>query len=214
MSSDAFSNELCLLGAVIQDPGFEKDGRRPKARRDNLEELIAGEWTWEDGQIAGVERGEVGLVGAGTTQRTIYNFGKDKKVERSAAKVDPGVGTYKSVTVNEQFTRWEEDLPRTKAVAHVPGQFLDFGVRLLHGLTWIAGFTVLDNVFILNGTFFLVTDDPGSLPRLSAIASSTLNPSHPPRPQDWRILNPSQANETLGPFGGQCVLSSSCCYFS
>lgn len=110
-----------IIGAVIQDPGFEKDGRRPKAWRDDLEKLIAGEWAWEDGQIAGVERGEVGLVGVGTTQRTIYNVGKEKKAGRSAAKDDPGVGTTKGVSVNEQFTRWEENVPRTKAIAHVPG---------------------------------------------------------------------------------------------
>ena len=65
------------------------------------------------------------------------------------------------------------------------------------------GFTILDNVIILNGTVFLVTDNPQSLPRLGAIASSTLNPSHPPRLQDWRILTPDEAAVILGPFGGQ-----------
>lgn len=172
------------LSAVISDPGFERDGRRPKAWRDDLEKLIAGEWTWEEGQIAGVERGEVGIVGAGTTQRTIYNVDK-KKAARSATKEYPGIGITKGVTVNEQFTRWEKDIPRTSAVAHVPG------------------YTILDNVFILNGTFFLVTEDPQSLPKLGAIASSALNPSHPPRLQDWRILTPDEAIILLGSFGGR-----------
>ncbi|EKM58001.1 uncharacterized protein PHACADRAFT_251949 [Phanerochaete carnosa HHB-10118-sp] len=171
------------LSAVISDPGFERDGRRPTAWRDDLENLIAGEWTWEEGQIAGVERGEVGLVGAGTSQKTIYNVGH-KKAGRSATREDPGVGTTKGTTVNEQFTRWEKDIPKTTAIAHVPG------------------YTILDNVFILNGTFFLVTEDPLSLPRLGAIASSGLNPGHPPRLQDWRILTPEEATVILGPFGG------------
>ncbi|GJE94842.1 hypothetical protein PsYK624_110180 [Phanerochaete sordida] len=172
------------LSAVISDPGFERDGRRPQAWRDDLERLIAGEWTWEAGQIAGVERGEVGIIGAGTSQRTIYNVGADRKAGRAAVRLDPGVGLAQGVTVNEQFTRWEREVPRTSAVAHVPG------------------FTILDNVIILNGTFFLVTEDPTSLPKLGAIASSALNPSHPPRLQDWRILTPAEAAVTLGPFGG------------
>lgn len=192
-----------MLGAVIKDPGFERDGRRPKAWRDDLEKLIAGEWSWEEGQIAAVERGQVGVVGAGTTQRTIYNVGKAKKTGRSAVKEDPGVGTTKGPTVNDQFTRWEENPPRSSAIAHVPGKssVVRAGSHIIDYLS--SGYTILDNVFILNGTFFLVTDDPESLPRLSAIASSPINPSHPPRPQDWRILTPTEAKETLGPFGGR-----------
>lgn len=65
------------------------------------------------------------------------------------------------------------------------------------------GYTVLENVFILNGTFYLVTDDADSLPRLSTIASSTINPSHPPRRQDWQVLSVAEAVKTLGKFGGR-----------
>lgn len=65
------------------------------------------------------------------------------------------------------------------------------------------GYTVLENVFILNGTFFLVTDDADSLPRLSTIASSAINPTHPPRRQDWQILSVAEAVKTLGKFGGR-----------
>ena len=100
---------------MISDPGFERDGRRPQAWRDDLERLIAGEWTWEDGQIAGVERGEVGIIGAGTTQRTIYNAGAQKQAARAAARVDPGVGLAQGVTVaafvlaGVQDAYWSDD---------------------------------------------------------------------------------------------------------
>lgn len=67
----------------------------------------------------------------------------------------------------------------------------------------ILGYTVLENVFILNGTFFLVTDDVDSLPRLSTIASSAISPTHPPRRQDWQILSVAEAVKTLGKFGGR-----------
>ena len=112
---------VLVTGAVIQDPGFERDGRRPHAWRDDLEKLIAGEWAWDEGQIAGVESGQAALVGAGTSQRTIYNVGK-KFASRSATREFPGIGVTNGVTVNEQFTRWEQDIPRTTAIAHVPGQ--------------------------------------------------------------------------------------------
>ena len=69
----------------------------------------------------------------------------------------------------------------------------------------MSGYTILDNVFIVNGTFFLVTEDQDSLPSISAIASSALNPDHPPRLEDWRVLTPAEAVEIIGPFGGRYV---------
>lgn len=62
----------------------------------------------------------------------------------------------------------------------------------------------MDNVFMLNGTLFVVTDDP-SFPPLGSIASSGEDSQAVPRPSDWQILSSAQARETLGPFGGLCV---------
>lgn len=58
----------------------------------------------------------------------------------------------------------------------------------------------MDNVFMLNGTLFVVTDDP-SFPPLDSIAS---NPQ--PSKSEWQILSSAQARETLGSFGGLCVV--------
>lgn len=62
----------------------------------------------------------------------------------------------------------------------------------------------MDNVFMLNGTLFIVTDDV-SFPQLGSIASSGEDSHAVPRPSDWQILTSSQARETLGSFGGLCV---------
>ena len=62
----------------------------------------------------------------------------------------------------------------------------------------------MDNVFMLNGTLFVVTDDP-SFPSLGSIASSGEDSQAVPRPSDWQTLSSTQARETLGPFGGLCV---------
>lgn len=57
----------------------------------------------------------------GTTQRTIYNVGNEKKAGRSASKDEPGIGIATGGTPNEQFGRWEDKIPVSKALAHVPG---------------------------------------------------------------------------------------------
>lgn len=73
----------------------------------------------------------------------------------------------------------------------------------------------MDNVFMLNGTLFVVTDDP-AFPPLGSIASSRKDSSAIPRSSDWQILSSAQARETLGPFGGLCVslITSSHVYLS
>ncbi|KAJ3535692.1 hypothetical protein NM688_g6941 [Phlebia brevispora] len=169
-------------GILPQDPGYDRDGRRPQAWRDDLETLIAGDWEWEDNQISNVERGENG-VGSGPT--SIYNVGKAKAASRSAVREDPGIGLTEGVTAGEQSSRWESNVPETKTVAHVPG------------------YTILDNVFMLNGTCFLVTDTPSSIPPLTFIASSSSNSNEPPRERDWRTLNKVTAQTILGAFGGR-----------
>ena len=110
------------IGAVLKDPGFERDGRRPQAWRDNLENIIGGDWVWEEGEIAGVQRGQIGVdIGAGTTQRTIYNVGKNRKASRSAVRRDPGVGLSEGVTIDDQHLWFKDEIPETRAVAHIPG---------------------------------------------------------------------------------------------
>lgn len=67
-----------------------------------------------------------------------------------------------------------------------------------------VGYTIMDDVFMLNGTLFVVTDDP-AFPPLGSIASSGEDSHAIPRSSDWQILSSAQARETLGPFGGLCV---------
>ncbi|KAF8439079.1 hypothetical protein L210DRAFT_3646588 [Boletus edulis BED1] len=88
-----------------------------------------------------------------------------------------------SIGVNDGILDWAGQIPETTVLKHVPG------------------YTVMDNVFMLNGTLFVVTDDL-SFPSLGSIASSSENPQAVPRPSDWQILSTAQAKETLGSFGG------------
>ncbi|THH00491.1 hypothetical protein EW026_g2057 [Hermanssonia centrifuga] len=180
------SSYLSKVGLINKDPGYERDGRRPQAWRDELENIIAGDWLWEEGEIAGVERGQIGVaLSSGSGSKTVYNVGKAKSASRSAARESLGVGVTNGTTAQEQLEHWGDSIPESKAIAHV------------------AGYTILENVFILNGTGFLVTDSASSLPPLGSMASSAVNSILVPRGQDWRVLNRVTAQDILGTFGGR-----------
>ncbi|KAI0346445.1 hypothetical protein BDW22DRAFT_1322917 [Trametopsis cervina] len=185
--SSSYLGAYCLyMCAVLKDPGFERDGRRPQAWRDDLENIIAGDWVWEEGEIAGVNRGQVGVdIGAGTTQRTIYNVGKKYKASRSAGRRDPGIGLEEGTTIDDQHLHLDGEIPETSTVAHIPG------------------YTILNNLYMLNGSFYIVTDSPGSVPPVDSIASTKTNPRHPTPPTQWHVMTTAQANATFGGYIGR-----------
>lgn len=176
-----------------------------------------GEWEWNEGDIAGVEHAQDnfelgGLRGTGKPSSYIYNPSGGIGVGRSAMKVDVGVGLTNGVTVKDQFIRWGSGIPETIAVAHVPGMF---SLHLSFVMTWVMefdlalsllGYTILENVFFMNGTLFVVRDDPRSLPPLDTIASSSTDRTLPPRRQEWQNITKDEAQTLLGSFGGQFVL--------
>ncbi|KAL7277254.1 hypothetical protein ACG7TL_009107 [Trametes sanguinea] len=177
------SSYLSSIGLGTKDPGFDPDGRRPKEWRDKLEELIVGDWEWREGEVSGVARG-ASASGSGRTGM-IYNFGWNKKARRSAQKEDRGLSLSAGVTVKDQFVKWGKEVPETSVVAHAPG------------------YTVLDNVIAVNGTLFVVANDWTKVPKLGEIASSSLDPTKPPRVQDWHILTKNDAAEMFGPYAAK-----------
>ncbi|KZT63320.1 hypothetical protein DAEQUDRAFT_815723 [Daedalea quercina L-15889] len=173
---------LSAIGLGGQDPGYDRDGRRPKEWRDELENMIAGEWEWEEGKAAGVATtSSVGPVGTAA----IYNADASKSPTFGTGREDRGIGLTKGVSPREQLVRWETKVPVAHAIAHVPG------------------YTILDNVIMANGTFYLITDDPSSLPSLEYIASSSINSAYPPREHEWGIINTADAADKIGTFGGR-----------
>jgi len=66
-----------------------------------------------------------------------------------------------------------------------------------------TGFTILDNVTMLSGTFYIVVDDPTSMPPIDSIGSSRQNSNDPPRDIDWQIIPASNAQSKLGTYGGR-----------
>ncbi|KAI0703699.1 hypothetical protein C8T65DRAFT_256594 [Cerioporus squamosus] len=178
------STYLSSIGLGTKDPGFDADGRRPKQWRDELEDMIVGDWEWREGEVSGSARSQSAPRGTGR-YGLIYNFESGRKVRRSAEKGDRGVSLSTGVTVKDQFVKWGKEVPQTTVVAHTPG------------------FTILDNVVCVNGTLFVVANDWEKVPKLGDIASSSLDPSRPPRVQDWHILTTSDASEWFGPYAAK-----------
>ncbi|RPD75648.1 hypothetical protein L226DRAFT_534559 [Lentinus tigrinus ALCF2SS1-7] len=180
LSSTYFSS----IGIGTKDPGFDADGRRPKQWRDELEDKIVGDWEWREGEVSGSARSGSAPRGIGR-YGLIYNFENSRKARRSAEKGDRGVSLSTGVTVKDQFVKWGKEVPQTTVVAHTPG------------------FTILDNVVCVNGTMFVVANDWEKVPKLGDIASSSLDPSRPPRVQDWHMLTASDASEWFGPYAAK-----------
>ncbi|KZP18125.1 hypothetical protein FIBSPDRAFT_829640 [Athelia psychrophila] len=150
------------------------DGRRPPGWRDPLENEIFGEWGWEQGQVAG----------DGAEREKIK--GADKHGALWMGKAKTGAGEDQLIFGDGQasnaFTNWGDNVPQSRLVKHVPG------------------YSIIDSVIIVNGTFFLVTDNPSTFPTLGSISSSNENAEEPPRPEDWQIIGTNEAKK-LGTFG-------------
>jgi len=58
---------------------------------------------------------------------------------------------------------------------------------------------------MFEGAFYIVVDDPTSMPAIESIASSRVNKNDPPRDIDWQIFPGQTASSRFGSYGGRCV---------
>ncbi|KIJ51248.1 hypothetical protein M422DRAFT_223714 [Sphaerobolus stellatus SS14] len=92
--------------------------------------------------------------------------------------------------LDAQFVSWGESeaqmkMPTTEVIVHVPG--------------W----TILENLYLWNGTMYIVTDDPTKIPDRAHLTSSGAfgnQPAHEilPTDQHMQIVTPAKAQETFG----------------
>ena len=155
-----------------------KDGRKPPGWRDALESDVYGDWNWDEGYT--VSESQLKVNG---------------KYPASWERKDPIDG----LTVNDALQRWERDIPKTQLLKHAPGSYsfqdfnmLEFTVRL--------GYTILDNLFIFNGSVYLVSDNEHLLPPMSSILASK-----GPGFRDCTVLSLEKARTILGSFGSTYV---------
>ncbi|KAI6043916.1 hypothetical protein EDC04DRAFT_2646133 [Pisolithus marmoratus] len=140
----------------------------------NWEEELYGDWTLEELQVA--KNAEVRYQEFVKNSASLWG-----SRERAPANYHSEI--YGTVGVNDGYIHWSEELPTTTVVKHVPGS------------------TILDHVFLFNGTVYLVTDDP-SFPPVDAIVSSMEKLTQVPKPSHWQVLSTEKGREILGQYGG------------
>ena len=106
------------------------DGRRLEGHRDRWEAEIFGDWEWEPGRIAGIKEAESKrlLHGRSYGHPDAYLRGEGRSGIQAMWLRGLGDGRYDrgevdmgSTSVNDDFVRWGEDVPRTELLQHVPG---------------------------------------------------------------------------------------------
>jgi hypothetical protein len=98
-------------------------------------------------------------------------------------------------------------VPRTKIIAHVPGESVSFDIDInLLIIGSFQGWTIMDRMYIFNGTVFLVSDEPEIFPDRKYITSSGINVENSPElvaarlptDNDMRIISTSTARSLFG----------------
>lgn len=178
-----------------------RDGRKPEGWRDALENNIYGDWTWSRGHIAGDGAERSQPVGTGRHGATW--------TAREPELINAGT-SYSDSSVNDALTKWGINLPQTRVVKHAAGMcFAQFASYRPYSFTisYCLGYTVLDNAYVYDGTVYLITDNPGSLPPMSDIVATVGNGF-----SRWKILTSKKGQNVLGTYGSLYVSPSQCYY--
>jgi hypothetical protein len=101
--------------------------------------------------------------------------GNGKGGDRYLSNVEAGVAMGQGGGVAgmaEAKVKWgEEGATRTEVLAHAPGMLSISEYRDMRLIFWI-GWTVFDQIYLFNGTWFIVTENPSSIPLLRLMTST------------------------------------------
>ncbi len=94
--------------------------------------------------------------------------------------VETGAKAARLAGMDEARVYWgDEGAVRTEVLAHAPGMFEWYSLqdasarRIFELIDWKhAGWTIFDQIYLFNGTWFLVTDKPSSIPLLRLMTST------------------------------------------
>ena len=100
-------------------------------------------------------------------------------------------------------------VPTTEIRVHVPGEC--FGGTPRQSDDYLPGWTVFDNLYLFNGTVFVVTDEPKNIPD-RMLLTSTGHPIHngpddvakrTPTDKDIQIISPEKASQLFGSYASR-----------
>ena len=169
---------------------------------DALDKIIFG--TWNQSTFSSLKSGSRLERKKNATVMMDEKYGamwvEGREVAEAAAVVRGSVGT-----ANDGFVRWEQDVPVSSLVWHVPGEFFlilgfSFTNELCLSVPYASGYSILDNVILFKGKVYIVTDDPVAFPPLSAIVTA-LGPGL----NTWEIISLEEGRSILGSYGGMYV---------
>jgi hypothetical protein len=100
-------------------------------------------------------------------------------------------------------------MPTTEIRVHVPGEYCN-SIRV-EVLNVLQGWTVFDNLYLFNGTLFIVTDEPQQVPDRMLITSSGVAlsngpadvASRTPTDEDMQIISSAKAAEIFGSYASR-----------
>jgi hypothetical protein len=174
-------------GGAIIDP----DGRKPAPWRDTLEEEIFGEWPWDENEVAG--EGDERQQGKGEDRYGAMWSGKTFSAAGQAAMH----AAFGSMTVTEYMLPWTPDIPHTKLVQHIPGECNCLSSMRSAHCSLRSGYTILDNVVVMDGILHIVSDDLDSFPSTGSIISASMNPNEAGDEKRLKKWSSEQASSEL-----------------
>ena len=177
---DPVMTHRVVFGGLGRKTLIGKDGRKPPGWRDALETDVYGDWDWDEGYTA--------------SESQLKVDGKYPTIEERKATDESG-----GLTVNDALQRWERDIPQTQLLKHAPGSYGSDDSNLVK-FTIRLGYTILDNLFIFNGSIYLVSDNEYLLPPMSTILASKGPGFH-----DCTVLSLEKARGILGSYGATYV---------
>ncbi|KAJ3828257.1 hypothetical protein EV361DRAFT_505639 [Lentinula raphanica] len=158
-----------LLGTLL------KDGKKAEEWRDDLDDTIIWndeenpmhpQWKDSDVDYGSIEQGQALGVGPHSamwiSQAKLERLWPNRLAEKS---------------VREGFWRWNDDVPTTKFVRHLPG------------------YTVLDQLIIFKNYIYIVTDDPQLFPAVGSISATMAD--------KLQVVSTQHARDVLGRYGGR-----------
>ena len=119
-------------------------------------------------------------------------------------------GSIPSVPSNARLSWNSGSVPQTKIISHVPGGSLLCTALLTRSYPAVrhprAGWTLLDKMYVLNGTVYIVTDQPDIVPDRKFITSTGVDIGNSreevqarlPTDRDMRIISPEEAKKLFG----------------
>lgn len=102
-------------------------------------------------------------------------------------------------------SEWDLPIPQTNIVVHAPGTVFHSDAPVLSSHDY-SGWTIFDNLYVMNGTVFVVTDAPETIPPRKTLTSTGIEikgspelvKARLPTDREMRIISPEHAIELFG----------------